>query len=190
LDDSLIDLPERLRVWRTAGIRHLFTSCKANKAECDEQECPVPTAPELFAEPWKSYYFKIAKKPRFVFTYPDLAYDVFGKPNQDRSLMWRNLFKALNSPPGTFAFWPFTFINNDSIAPDFNHFYSGIVSLRPKIVFYFGEQDDVYLHDISNLALNANSICICLDSVTNVINNTNQSKQMVFRILKQHLQSQ
>lgn len=144
MDGSLINMPERLRIWRTAGIRHLFRSkFPDSEISADGSGAEGPGAenlddPETWPAPWSLFFARVVKSPRFVFTYWELGQDLSGKGDPARSQLWRDLISSLSWPPGTVSFWPLSVFSQNSLLPELKMFHKGLKILCPERLVCFG----------------------------------------------------
>lgn len=144
MDGSLINMPERLRVWRTAGIRHFLRSSAhvaENPTDASAVDAPDDADlrdPETWPAPWSQFFARTAKSPRFVFTYWELGQDLSGKGNPARSQLWRELLSSLSWPAGTVSFWPLSVFSQNSLLPEPKMFHKGLKILCPERLICFG----------------------------------------------------
>lgn len=165
LHESILDVPERLRVWQLAGVRYFYNDpnlvAAPTAAAADEPASPVPAAtqtpeaaspspvvlpdirddPKTWREPWPALFAKAPPAPRLVLTYDSLGEDMTGHPDPRRGPMWRSLLgKCGLAGKGLVAFWPLRLPREDD--PDYSLavFLSGLHLLRPALLAVFGQE--------------------------------------------------
>jgi hypothetical protein len=166
--DSLLEVPERLRVWQMAGVRHFYidpdvaVSAGPAPAQAPAGEEPAaavvpplsetPTAsaaaplsptlpddPALWPDPWPALFAKAPARPRLVITYADLGYDLTGQADPRRGGLWRTLLRDLNlAGKNTVAFWPFALPTNTLLTESPGLFAAGLRRLAPVVLAVFG----------------------------------------------------
>lgn len=167
LNESLLNVPERLRVWQQAGIRYFYIdprSAQAVPESAPEQEpalqaepaphvAPEPvTSPEpveappqvgadpaAWPEPWPSIFAKAPSAPRIVLTYEALSLDMTGHADPRRGRLWRRLIQDIGlSGANAVAFWPYCLPESADRARDTAIFLAGLRLLQPAILAVFG----------------------------------------------------
>ncbi len=186
MDGSLIGLPERLRIWRTAGVRFFFKPCPAPDQHRSEPECVSFSAPEHLPDPWPRYWEKISKTPRFVFTYYELGKDLAGFGDSARSKLWKDLLFALKWPQGTVSFWPFTAYINNTLEIQMEYFSYGLNLLSPERIFYFGNADESDYQTVLQSFQEFSIEPVTLNSTSNIILNIHHAKRRVFDALQSY----
>jgi hypothetical protein len=168
LHESILDVPERLRVWQLAGVRYFYNDPDpaAAVALADEPATPIPDTPvpaaaqipevaspaplvlpdvrddpKTWREPWPGLFAKAPPAPRLVLTYDALGEDMTGQADPRRGPMWRSLLgKCGLVGKGLVAFWPLRLPREDD--PDYSLavFLSGLRLLRPALLAVFGQE--------------------------------------------------
>lgn len=161
LHESILDVPERLRVWQLAGVRYFYCDPDLVAATTDETDQLVPPAvetpeatspsspvlpdvlddPKTWREPWPALFAKAPPAPRLVLTYDGLGDDMTGNPDPRRGPMWRSLLGTCGlAGKGLVAFWPLRLPREED--PDYSLavFLSGLRLLRPALLAVFGQE--------------------------------------------------
>ncbi len=149
--DSLVNVPERLRVWQQAGVRYLYIDPEAMPEPAasvapDETPPVVPApAPQLESDPgswpapWPGLLAKAPPTPRLVITYLDLGFDLTGRSEPRRSALWRTLIRDLGlAGRGLVAFWPLALPEGETLRPQPDIFLAGLRRLFPSRLAIFG----------------------------------------------------
>jgi hypothetical protein len=146
--DSVLDVPERLRVWQQAGVHYFYLPEQADAdgvAARDgvvQASAPViPAAPDSWPDPWTAIFAKAPARPRIVITYFELGLDLTGKADPRRGGLWRKLIVDLGlSGKNTVAFWPVALPEEDHLTPRSDIFLAGLLRLAPGVLAIFGTQ--------------------------------------------------
>ena len=159
--DSLLDVPERLRVWQLAGIQYVYRDPDAAAVASDaeaSQDASVPSAaaspseaaapdlpavardPTAWPAPWPDIFRKMPPTPRLVITYQALGLDMTGHADPRRSALWRRLIQALGlAGANAVAFWPYVLPESVDPHADMAIFLAGMQLLQPAMAAFFGE---------------------------------------------------
>lgn len=157
--DSLLDVPERLRVWQQAGIQYFYrdpdaaavaagasrdASAVSSAAPPSAEAVPaLPTVasnPAAWPEPWPGIFRKMPPRPRIVVTYEALGLDMTGRADARRGALWRRLIQALGlAGANAVAFWPHVLPDSDDAKTDLAIFLAGLRLLQPAMTAFFGE---------------------------------------------------
>lgn len=141
LHESLLDVPERLRVWQQAGVRYFYIPSSLVAEDSDE---PSPSSdnlddPASWPAPWPALLAKTPRRPRIVLTYPELGLDLTGRSDPRRSALWRDLIHRLGlSGQGAVAFWPMSVPIADDLGIRLDLYQAGLSVLCPGVVALFG----------------------------------------------------
>jgi hypothetical protein len=151
LHESLLDVPERLRVWQQAGVRYFYLS--GRQADPSEQQSsPLPnnaSDPASWPDPWPVLFAKAPKRPRLVITYYELGFDLTGQADSHRRALWRDLIADLGlSGQNTVAFWPMALPNAETLSPRLDIFQAGLTLLSPGLLAVFGEKAAALFRDL------------------------------------------
>lgn len=177
LHDSLLNVPERLRVWQMAGVQYFYLS--EPRPEATEQPAPESAvqdagspAPEPYAplpdpvswpKPWPGFLAKAPAHPRLVITYLELGYDLTGQADPRRGALWRRLITALGlSGQNAVAFWPLALPVDGRLVPELRLFLSGCLRLAPQRIAVFG-RDAAALFDVGLRAALPAAVVACAD---------------------------
>lgn len=139
--ESLLNVPQQLRVWQMSGVRYFYLDEPATPAAPETVPVPetAPTDPATWPAPWPSFWSKVPDNPDLVLTYLDLGRDLLGQGDKRRSLLWRNLIHDLGwSGQNRIAFWPMAVPEGDLPCPQPDIFRQGLRLLAPKAVAFFG----------------------------------------------------
>ncbi len=143
LHESILNVPERLRIWHQAGVRHFFLSPRETPPAQTEPDC-APTGdpgddPSAWPEPWATYFAKAPASPKIVITYAELGLDMSGQGDSRRGGIWRKLIAALGlSGRHAVAFWPMALPESGVSAPNESMFLAGLKRLNPDVLAVFG----------------------------------------------------
>jgi hypothetical protein len=163
LHDSLLDVPERLRIWQLAGVRYFYLDPEARAVSSQQPaqdfvaaaESPAPedvslspaapTAPDAVSDdpaswpaPWPALFAKAPERPALVITYAALGDDMTGRADPRRGPLWRKLLVACGlAGKNAVAFWPVRL--PDAAAPqrDLAIFFAGLRLLGPRKLAVF-----------------------------------------------------
>ncbi|MHC1712923.1 MAG: hypothetical protein AB9872_12330 [Solidesulfovibrio sp.] len=148
--DSVLDVPERLRVWQQAGVHYFYLPEQAETtgdgvAErpelSDKAEPDVLADPSVWPDPWTAIFAKAPTRPRIVITYFELGLDLTGQADPRRGALWRKLIVDLGlSGKNTVAFWPVALPEEDQLIPRIDIFLAGLARLAPGVLAIFGTQ--------------------------------------------------
>ncbi len=141
LHDSLLNVPERLRVWQQAGVRYLFVAEEPEENVPLLRDDPLGADPAAWPEPWPGHLAKAPSRPRLVITYVELGLDLTGRADPRRGNLWRTLIRDLGlAGQGGVAFWPVAVPQGEDLifAPAF--FRAGLARLSPRLVAVFGDK--------------------------------------------------
>jgi hypothetical protein len=152
--DSLLDVPERLRVWQQAGVHYFYLPEPSDATGDSAAETPEPSAradsaaatgpwsatdPAVWPDPWNTIFAKAPARPRIVITYFELGLDLTGKADPRRGGLWRKLIADLGlSGKNTVAFWPIALPEDGRLTPRTEIFLAGLLRLSPGVVAVFG----------------------------------------------------
>lgn len=141
--ESVINVPQELRVWQLSGIRYLYLDGSAtvpeNATPKASSPAPEPTDPASWPTPWPTFWSKAPARPDLVLTYLDLGLDLLGQGDRRRSLLWRNLIQDLGwSGQNRIAFWPMAVPEDGRPMVNSAIFLQGIQLLAPRCVAFFG----------------------------------------------------
>jgi len=147
--DSLVNVPERLRVWQQAGVRYLYIDpealpeAEASAAPAVMPPIEAPSQPEsdpaTWPAPWPELLAKAPPAPRLVITYLDLGFDLTGRSEPRRSALWRALIRDLGlAGRGLVAFWPLALPEGETLRPQPDIFLAGLRRLSPDRLAIFG----------------------------------------------------
>ncbi|WP_428563374.1 MAG: hypothetical protein ACP59X_00040 [Solidesulfovibrio sp. DCME] len=154
LHDSILDVPERLRIWQLAGVRYFYcdpdlaaVASVAPPSFAQEQVPPavpvlttVADDPATWPAPWPAFFAKAPAQPRVVLTYAALGDDLTGNPDPRRGPMWRRLFTDSGlAGKNLLAFWPVCLPRESDPALSLSLFLSGLRLLRPRLLAVFGD---------------------------------------------------
>ena len=163
LHDSLLDVPERLRIWQLAGVRYFYLDPEAQDAPSQqpaqvasavvEPPAPevasisptaaaapytVPDDPASWPAPWPALFAKAPAHPAFVITYAALGEDMTGHADPRRGPLWRKLLVSCGlAGKNAVAFWPMQL--PDSVDPQRDQaiFLAGLRLLGPRVLAVF-----------------------------------------------------
>lgn len=141
--DSLVNVPERLRVWQQAGVRYFYLDPAAvpEPAQPSDKQPEPPADPAAWPSPWPELLAKAPARPRLLITYLDLGFDLTGRSDPRRSSLWRALIGDLRlSGRGLVAFWPLALPQGDVLVPRPDIFLAGVCRLAPDRVAIFGSE--------------------------------------------------
>ncbi|MFU2209602.1 hypothetical protein [Solidesulfovibrio sp. C21] len=166
LNESLLNVPERLRVWQQAGIRYFYIDPLAGvgakiaserepalQAEPAPNVAPEPVKslkpvqapvqvgedPAAWPTPWPAIFAKAPRHPRIVLTYEALSLDMTGHADPRRGRLWRRLIQDIGlSGANAVAFWPSCLPGSSDQARDTAIFLAGVRLLKPAILAVFG----------------------------------------------------
>ncbi|EFL51713.1 hypothetical protein DesfrDRAFT_1568 [Solidesulfovibrio fructosivorans JJ]] len=160
LNDSLLNVPERLRVWQQAGIRYFYVDPLAEavaeiaperesalQAEPAPDVAPEPVKPPVqvgedpaaWPKPWPAIFAKAPEHPRIVLTYEALSLDMTGRADPRRGKLWRRLIQELDlSGANAVAFWPYCLPDAAERERDTAIFLTGLRLMRPAVLAVFG----------------------------------------------------
>lgn len=108
--------------------------------------CTAPPGPSSSAVPiltdsasWPASWQMLLRRcgspaPAVLWTYPGLAEDLGGVPDNRRRNFFRRLFRDLAMPKGSHAFWPLQPSADRRSGADAAFFYSGVAVLNPDLV--------------------------------------------------------
>ncbi|MEA4857490.1 MAG: hypothetical protein AAGU21_13275 [Solidesulfovibrio sp.] len=162
LHDSILDVPERLRIWQLAGVRYFYCDPDATSAAAAPpasavspeaqplgeppdrvREPSLPSVaddPATWPPPWPAFFAKAPARPRLVLTYAALGDDMTGNPDPRRGPMWRRLFADSGlAGRNLVAFWPVCLPGETDPALSVAVFLSGLRLLQPRLLAVFGE---------------------------------------------------
>lgn len=157
--DSLLEVPERLRVWQLAGIQYVYRDPDGAQAAIvaeASQDASLPSAaaspdvapalptvardPAAWPAPWPGIFRKTPPKPRLVITYQALGLDMTGRADPRRGALWRRLIQALGlAGANAVAFWPYILPESVDTQADMAIFLAGMQLLQPTLTAFFGE---------------------------------------------------
>lgn len=143
--DSLVNVPERLRVWQQAGVRYFYLDPEAAPApepEVAQDEAEAARQPVVWPEAWQTVLAKAPTRPRLVITYAALGLDLSGRADPRRGPLWRALLRDLGLTAGNLvAFWPLSLPEGGDITPRPDVFRDGLAKLEPACLAFFGAPD-------------------------------------------------
>ena len=141
--ESILDVPERLRVWQQAGVRYFFVE-SASPAETPSADAAEPRAsldPESWPAPWPGILARTPRRARILITYPELGLDLTGSSDPRRSALWRDLIRRLGlAGKGAVAFWPMAVPDAGRLVRHQDIFLAGLSLLAPGVVALFGSE--------------------------------------------------
>lgn len=164
LHDSLLDVPERLRVWQLAGVRHFYldpglppapdvrepgaAATPEASAAVPPPSPPSPVASDLAPDPsrwpapWPAIFARAPRQPLLVITYYELGLDLTGRADPRRGSLWRRLLPELGlAGRNAVAFWPLALPGDgDACLPDPERFLAGLARLSPRVLAVFGDR--------------------------------------------------
>lgn len=139
--ESLINVPEPLRIWHLSGVRYLLqpeTSPEASPAEPMQPARPAVPAP--WPQGWLDILAKTPRKPRLVITYAQLGLDLTGRADARRGALWRRLISDLGlAGRNLVAFWPLTLPEGEAMVTRQDVYLAGLARLAPDLVAFFGD---------------------------------------------------
>jgi hypothetical protein len=148
--DSVLDVPERLRVWQQAGVHYFYLPEQADTTGDGVAEAPDPSyqaEPDVSADlavwpdPWTAIFAKAPPRPRIVITYFELGLDLTGQADPRRGALWRKLIVDLGlSGKNTVAFWPVALPDENRLTPRIDIFLAGLARLSPGVLAVFGNK--------------------------------------------------
>ena len=143
--DSLVNVPERLRVWQLAGVRYFYLDPEAGAGiVSDTSDAPSPEAstepdPAAWPQAWQAVLAKAPARPRLVITYDALGLDLSGRSDPRRGGLWRALLRDLGlAGRNLAAFWPLSLPEGDGLRPRPDIFLEGLRHLGPEWIAFFG----------------------------------------------------
>lgn len=170
LHDSVLDVPERLRIWHLAGVRYFYLDPEADEAAVAHEQAanqepqvveaapPSPTRivvrddPATWPDPWPAIFAKAPTRPLLVITYPALGLDMTGRPDPRRGPMWRRLLQDCGLAGKNFvAFWPLNLPDSPDLERDKAIFLAGIRLFRPRTVAFFHDSATTLPLDLDSL---------------------------------------
>ncbi len=164
LHDSLLDVPERLRIWQLAGVRYFYLDPEAQavSAQPSEQDfsaigesstlevasvSPAPAAaapyavsddPASWPAPWPALFAKAPEHPALVITYAALGDDMTGRADPRHGPLWRKLLVACGlAGKNAVAFWPVHLPDSADPQRDLVIFFAGLRLLAPRKLAVF-----------------------------------------------------
>jgi hypothetical protein len=141
--DSLVNVPERLRIWQQAGVRYFYLDPAAKpepEPTADEQPDPADD-PAHWPPLWAQLLHKAPVRPRLVITYLELGFDLTGRSDPRRSSLWRALIRDLHlAGKGLVAFWPLALPEGETLVPRPDIFGAGLRRLGPDRLAIFGPE--------------------------------------------------
>jgi len=141
--ESLVNVPEQLRIWHLSGIRYLFLP--DNPAPATDHPATRPSAadmePTSWPAPWAALFAKTPRTPQLVISYAALGLDLSGQGDKRRGNLWRRLIADLGlTGRGRVAFWPFSLPSSDSgLCACPLIFRAGLSLLAPNMLAFFGD---------------------------------------------------
>lgn len=134
--ESLLNVPQELRVWQMSGVRYFLLPEQGGTSESP----PPQPDPTTWPSPWADYFAKCPAHPRLVLTYFQLGQDIFGRSDQRRSRLWRRLIQELHwTGQNKIAFWPIGLPKDARIEPYPDLFLQAMSILAPQGIAVFGE---------------------------------------------------
>ncbi|WP_029457010.1 hypothetical protein [Solidesulfovibrio alcoholivorans] len=163
LHDSLLDVPERLRIWQLAGVRYFYLdpeaqtvsspqptqvfsaageSCAPEDPSVSPAAAAAPDAvsddPASWPAPWPALFAKAPTHPAFVITYAALGEDMTGHADPRRGPLWRKLLVSCGlAGKNAVAFWPMHLPDSDDPQRDQTIFLAGLRLLGPRVLAVF-----------------------------------------------------
>lgn len=137
---------EGTRARQAEPSRAIARSGGAPTASLSGGSCTAPPGPSSSAVPlltdsasWPALWRDLLHRcgslaPAVLWTYPGLAEDLGGIPDNGRRSFFRRLFRDLALPKGSHAFWPLRPPADRQDGADAAFFYSGVAVLNPDLV--------------------------------------------------------
>ncbi|MEF3698342.1 hypothetical protein [Desulfolutivibrio sp.] len=133
MDESRLNIPECLRAWHFAGIRHFFIEKK------EKSNFSLQDQPSTWKAPWCEFFSKVPPTAFLFFTYYDLGKDLAGLGNSDRRTFWRRFIPFFHLPKGSIAFWPLAIFSQSTYQVQISDFFKTIAFFTPSLVACFGD---------------------------------------------------
>ena len=135
--ESLVNVPERLRIWHLSGVRYLLLPEAGQGTGPEESAVPDPSA---WPDPWPGFLAKTPRQARLCIAYAALGFDLTGRADHRRSALWRRLIADLGlGGHGLVAFWPPALPEGDALVPQPAIFRAGLSLLTPNVLAFFGD---------------------------------------------------
>lgn len=140
--ESLVNTPERLRVWHLSGVRYfLLPEGGAVRSAAPSAEAPADAGePASWPASWSRLFAKTPRQPRLCLCYAALGLDLTGRADRRRGPLWRRLIAALGlAGRGLVAFWPLALPDGEALVPAPAVFRAGLSRLAPDVLAFFGD---------------------------------------------------
>jgi hypothetical protein len=159
--ESLLNVPQQLRVWQMSGVRYFYLS---EPSTVSSETVSAPTDPVDWDAPWSDILAKAPRHPALVLTYLDLGRDLTGQGDSRRSTLWRKLIHDLGwSGQNKIAFWPVALPDGQELNARPDLFLQGLRFFSPTAVAFFGHPSASRLMaDPDPVALSAMTGLSCL----------------------------
>jgi hypothetical protein len=135
--ESLINVPEQLRIWHLSGVRYLLLPEVGEGASPVESVAPDPSS---WPPAWAALFAKTPRQPRLCISYASLGFDLTGRSDSRRGALWRRLITDLDlAGRGLVAFWPPGLPDGDTLVWQPTIFREALSLLQPNVLAFFGD---------------------------------------------------
>jgi len=145
LDESRLNIPESMRAWHFAGVRHFFNEIT------DDSIIQSQYHPSQWSAPWCDFFVKVPATAFLFFTYYDLGKDLAGQGSPDRRNFWRRFLPFFQLPKGSIAFWPLAIFTHSTYHEQIHDFFRTITYFSPSLVACFGNDCERSIKNFSSL---------------------------------------
>ncbi|MCF8109596.1 MAG: hypothetical protein K9J81_11470 [Desulfohalobiaceae bacterium] len=135
LDLSELDLPPVLHAWYRLGLTALL---EAKPPETETGQARGTGTCADLPQPWRSIAQEHPAPCATLWTYWQLAGDLGSKASPERTLLFRNIRKALGWPQADIVFWPPAELRASGLHFRSEYFWQGLAVFEPRFVLIFG----------------------------------------------------